>query len=163
LAPLALLLRRSATLGALCVQTLVPGLGLLAHDGPTAAVPYGFGGGEGAASAVATAAAAAASSSAANVQETGRPLPLASAAASSFSAASPSIAASSGTANGPLAGRLDASAIEPAFPSALVEFDLTFEAAKTALGRAACPAPAGHRPWGVKLRVNDATGAELPW
>jgi hypothetical protein len=160
LAPLALLLQHSASLDAVCVQTLVPGLGLLAHDCPTAAVPFGFGGGDRAASAIA--AAAAAGSSAATMHENGTPLSSAFAASSS-SAASSSIAASSGVAAAPFAGRLGASAAEPAFPRAHIELDLTFEAAKTALGRAACPAPAGHRPWGVKLRVNDATGAELPW
>lgn len=156
LAPFALLLRRSASLEHLVVQTLVPGLGLLAHDCPTAAVPYGFGSGERAALAISSAAAAAASSS------------TAAAAISPGGVAedASTITAQTNGADLALIGPAPiptTSALEPRFSKDKVEIDLAYEAAKTALARAACPDERGQRPWGVKLRVNDATDTTLPW
>ena len=165
LAPLALLLRRSGSLEQLVVQTLVPGLGLLANDCPTAAVPYGFGGGESAALAIASSAAATDAAAAATdtgdvsttvAQASGTELPLAESASSSSTSAGKDT-------NALALAPIPSSVVEPLFPRDQVEIDLAYEAAKTALARAACPAEHGHRPWGVKLRVNDATHTALPW
>ena len=161
LAPLALLLRRSGSLEHLVVQTLVPGLGLLAHDCPTAAVPYGFGGGERTALAISSAAAAAAASSSSSSSAAAAISP-----GGAADDASAVTAQSNGTElalTGPASIPASMPVLELPFPKDKVEVDLAYEAAKTALARAACPDEHGQRPWGVILRVNDATDTALPW